>query len=180
MLLLFHAVFLAATFVSACSPPNIKVTVDSGTPFQVPIFKDCNFGSPAPTTPGSTSPPSPFPTLYASAFPPPPLPSHLTISILPVSHLTFTENIPGNATTALADYTQFVDSTGTLLDKDSTGELLEFFGQAVSLNVLLSQTLCTVTSTANDIVVIQEDNEELDGTGDSVAVGSYRCIIDLS
>lgn len=136
MLLLFLAVFLAATFVSACSPPNIKVTIDSGTPFQVPIFKDCNFGSPAPTTPG--------------------------------------KNIPGNATNALADYTQFVDSTGELLDKDSTSQLLEFFGQAVSLNVLLSQTLCTVTTTGDDIVVIQEDNESLDGDGTAVMVGSYR------
>ncbi|KUJ24650.1 uncharacterized protein LY89DRAFT_727668 [Mollisia scopiformis] len=142
MLLLFLSVCIAAVFATACSPPNVKVTVNNGSPFQVPIFKDCNYGSPAPTTPSNA--------------------------------------IPASATNASADYTQFVDSTGATLDKDSTGELLEFFGQAVSLQVLLSQTLCTVTDTSNDVVVIQDDDESLDGDGTALSVSNYRCIIDLN
>lgn len=35
---------------AACSPPNIRLTVGSAV-FSVPIFEDCYFDDPDPTTP---------------------------------------------------------------------------------------------------------------------------------
>lgn len=70
--------------------------------------------------------------------------------------------------------------SGAILDKASTDQLLEFFGQAVSLQILLGQTICTVTDTANDVAVIQETPQSLDGDGTALDVNNYRCIIDLS
>lgn len=77
-----------------------------------------------------------------------------------------------------------MDSSGSALNSDSTKKLLAFFGQAVKLDVLLEQTICTVTDTENGIFVVEdgdggvEGQEELD-EGSEVEVGSYRCIIDL-
>ncbi|KAH7403058.1 hypothetical protein BKA64DRAFT_641079 [Cadophora sp. MPI-SDFR-AT-0126] len=92
---------------------------------------------------------------------------------------------PSTATTASADYSQYVDSSGTPLNSESKKKLLAFFGQAVKLDVLLEQTICTVTDTGNGILVVEDGDvggggqEELsDGDGE-VEVGSYRCIIDL-
>ncbi|KAH6702869.1 hypothetical protein DL95DRAFT_524920 [Leptodontidium sp. 2 PMI_412] len=91
---------------------------------------------------------------------------------------------PSTAKSASADYSAFVDSSGSALNSDSTKKLLAFFGQAVKLDVLLEQTICTVTDTENGIFVVEdgdggvEGQEELD-EGSEVEVGSYRCIIDL-
>ncbi|KAG4432175.1 hypothetical protein IFR05_012342 [Cadophora sp. M221] len=91
---------------------------------------------------------------------------------------------PPTAKSASADYSGFVDSSGSALNSDSTKKLLAFFGQAVKLDVLLEQTICTVTDTDNGIFVVEdgdgkvEGQEELD-EGSEVEVGSYRCIIDL-
>ncbi|KAH7336633.1 hypothetical protein BKA65DRAFT_37608 [Rhexocercosporidium sp. MPI-PUGE-AT-0058] len=91
---------------------------------------------------------------------------------------------PRIAKAASADYSTFVDSSGSALNSESNKKLLAFFGQAVKLDVLLEQTICTVTDTENGIFVVEdgdgkvEGQEELDG-GSEVGVGSYRCIIDL-
>lgn len=55
------------------------------------------------------------------------------------------------------------------------------------MDVLLEQTICTITDTENGILVVEDGEangggqEELagDGSGGEVDVGSYRCIIDL-
>ncbi|KAK0115684.1 hypothetical protein ONS95_000048 [Cadophora gregata] len=94
---------------------------------------------------------------------------------------------PPTATSASADYSQYVDSSGAPLNSESKKKLLAFFGQAVKLDVLLEQTICTITDTGNEILVVEDGRadgagqEELDGSGEGgkVDVGSYRCIIDL-
>ena len=52
----------------------------------------------------------------------------------------------------------------------------------MKLDVLLEQTICTITDTENGILVV-EDGEANGGgqeeLGGEVDVGSYRCIIDL-
>ncbi|KAI9047821.1 hypothetical protein LZ554_008529 [Drepanopeziza brunnea f. sp. 'monogermtubi'] len=124
---------------AACFPPNVKVTIDKSS-FQVPIFKDCNFGSPAATIPSSTA--------------------------------------PATAVSASADYSKYVDSKGAALSSDSMKQLLAHFGQAVGLDVLLGQTICTVTDAKSGIFTIDSTLGPLNG-GAAVNVGSYRCIIDL-
>ncbi|PBP22972.1 hypothetical protein BUE80_DR006133 [Diplocarpon rosae] len=125
-----------------CSSPNITLKV-AGNTFQVPLFKDCNYGDPASVTPSQSS-------------------------------------APAKAVSASADYSQYVDSKGAPLSPDSTKKLLAFFGKSVPLDVLLEQTICTVTDTQSSprIFKIQKGEQELDG-GKEVAVSSYRCVIDL-
>lgn len=45
---------------------------------------------------------------------------------------------------------------------------------------MLSQTICTVSDTAGNVVVIQEDEDELDADGTALSVANYQCIIDIS
>ncbi|CAL3972311.1 hypothetical protein PZA11_004541 [Diplocarpon coronariae] len=87
---------------------------------------------------------------------------------------------PVKATSASADYSRYVDSKGAPLSSDSTKKLLAHFGKSVALDVLLEQTICTVTDTQSTprIFKIQKGEQQLDG-GKEVTVGSYRCVIDL-
>ncbi|PVH72252.1 hypothetical protein DL98DRAFT_596167 [Cadophora sp. DSE1049] len=89
---------------------------------------------------------------------------------------------PSTATAASADYSQYVDSSGAPLNSESKKKLLAFFGQAVKLDVLLEQTICTVTDADNGILVVEDGAADGGGQeefGEEVDVGSYRCIIDL-
>lgn len=79
-----------------------------------------------------------------------------------------------------------MDSNGAPLNSESTKQLLSFFGQAVRVEVLLQQTICTVTDTQNGIFVVEDGDgvgaqatqEELNA-GEGVSVGSFRCVIEL-
>jgi hypothetical protein len=57
-------------------------------------------------------------------------------------------------------------------------QLLEFFGDAVDLDVLLEETACAITDTNNNVDTIQSDNEAL-SNGNSIEVLNYQCIIAL-
>jgi hypothetical protein len=57
-------------------------------------------------------------------------------------------------------------------------QLLQFFGDAVDLDVLLEETACAITDTNNNVDTIQSDNEAL-SNGNSIKVLNYQCIIAL-
>ncbi|CZS98843.1 uncharacterized protein RAG0_07404 [Rhynchosporium agropyri] len=87
---------------------------------------------------------------------------------------------PAKAKSASADYNRFVDSTGATLNSESMKKLLTFFGKAVSFQLLIQQTICTITDKGmnNRIYTIDDGDGRVDGQdmldkGREVTVGSY-------